>query len=244
MKSMHEKPEKIDLRLFEKSDETSSVDVATLIPLLDGIQKALLADIQKAIFVLKRFQESALESTEAEQQYQTVTGYLVAMDFEKHCLTLKYPPTDTELECYYSDEMEVKLFENRKELIQVTGHITYESDKETPKKLTNVDDIRVLDLAEFTLETISLDDSTDLQFNTPLVLTPALTEDKQYMKIENADLGIDVIAQTHDEIWDEVIAEVRHLWQFCAKEPDEKLGPAFLMNKNNLLKAIKEVSRD
>lgn len=188
--------------------------------------------------------QPALAHSEASEQYQTVTGYLVAIEFEERCLTLKYPPTGTEVKCYYSDEIESRLFENRKNLVQITGNVTYERDKETPKKITNIDDIQVLDLTEFTLETIPLDDSTELLFEPPLVLTPKLTECKQYMTLENTDLGIDVIAQTRDELWEELVAEVRHLWQFCAQAPDEKLGPAFLINKKNLLQAIRSVAKE
>lgn len=208
----------------------------------DGFSEIVLNG--KSRTTLRQFQESVLLSAESAQQYQTVTGYLVAMEFEERCLTLKYPATGTELKCYYNNEIEVELFENRKELIQVTGNITYDNDKETPKKLTNVDAIQVLDLTEFTLEMIQLDDSIDLQFDQPLVLTPELTDDKQYMTIENTYLGIDVIAQTHDELWEEVVAGIRHLWKFYAKEHDEKLGHLFITTKRNLCKAIKEVPND
>ena len=65
-------------------------------------------------------------SHQDEVSLRTVTGYLVKMDFESRCITLKYPTTNTELACYYTDSLEVELFENRRELVQVTGNVTYD----------------------------------------------------------------------------------------------------------------------
>ncbi len=178
--------------------------------------------------------------TPVDSSLQTVTGYLVAMDFDRHRIVLKYPPTDTELECFYNDELEVTLFENRRELLQVTGNVTYESDLETPKKIADVDDIQFLDMSDFTVDAFDVGGKT-LEFIEPLVLTTALTESCQFLTLRDDALGIDVVAQTRDELLDELHAELQMLWTTCAMQEDGKLSNEFLLQKKNLLAAIKEV---
>lgn len=182
------------------------------------------------------------ESAEENQdQYLTVTGYLVAMDFEKHSLTMKYPPTGTELECFYQDDLEVELFENRKGMIQVTGNVTYDPDKTTPKKITDVESIEPLDISEFILKSVPLDESALLVFKKPITLIPEQTESMQYLTVRHPFLGIDVMAQTRDELWEWVLDDLRDLWETCVKVDDDQLGDEFVQIKKNLMKSIDEV---
>jgi hypothetical protein len=188
---------------------------------------------------LKQFQEEEKTLTLEVTALQTVTGHLVKMDFESRCITLKYPPTKTELKCYYTDELEVELFQNRRELLQVTDNVTYRKDRETPKKITNVTDIQFLDLSDFILISFQYE-GTKLKFKKPLVLSPKLTESCQFMMLQEPELGIDVIAQTRKELWEELSAEIEVQWEHCAKQPDEKLGKEFIKQKNNLLAIVEE----
>ncbi|MDR2438176.1 MAG: hypothetical protein LBE12_02240 [Planctomycetaceae bacterium] len=190
----------------------------------------------KTIQKLKRFQEDEKNSMIVNQ---TVTGHLVKMDFESRCITLKYPPTKTELKCYYTDELEVELFQNRRELLQVTGNVTYEHNRETPKKITDVKDIQFLDLSDFILTSFQYE-GAKLKFKKPLVLSPQLTESCQFMTLQEPELGIDVIAQTREELWEELSAEIETQWEHCAKQPDKKLGKELIKQKNNLLAMIEE----
>ena len=193
----------------------------------------------KAGKVLKRFVDHHF--SQENVTLQTVTGYLVAMDFDKRLIVLKYPSTETELECYYNDELEVELFENRRELLQVTGNVTYcENDRETPKKIAAVDDIQFLDLSDFTLDSF-VAHGKELNFHESLVLTPGLTESCQFMTLRDEKLGIDVIAQTREELYEELLGELQMLWTTCAMQDDDKLGEEFLEQKKHLLAAIKEV---
>jgi hypothetical protein len=152
---------------------------------------------------------------------------------------LKYPPTKTELECYYTNEFETELFNNRRELLQITGNVTYEQDRETPKKIIDVKDIQFLNLSDFILTSFQYE-GTKLKFKKPLVLSPQLTESCQFMTLQDSELGIDVIAQTREELWEELSAEIETQWKYCAKQPDEKLGKEFIKQKNNLPAIIEE----
>lgn len=193
----------------------------------------------KTIQTLKRFQESIL--LQDETSLQTVTGYLIKMDFDRKSITLKYPPTNTELECYYNDELEdeLSLFENRRELLQVTGNVTYKNDCVTPKKIARVESIQFLDVSELFLESFVVDDQ-ELAFKEPLILTPELVESCQFITLRDEQLGIDVIAQTREELEEELRAELTMLWK-QSQMPDTELGKVFQEHKKNLLMAIKEV---
>ena len=191
----------------------------------------------KTVRTIKKIQESVL--THEEARLQTVTGYLVKMDFVRRCITLEYPPTNTELHCYYTDDLEVELFENRRELLQVTGSVTYERDKETPKRIVNVDEIQFLDLSEFILESFSLGD-TEIEFKEPLVLLPTLTESSQFITLQDEHIGIDVIAQTRAELVEELHADLKMLWEY-SQMPNDRLGKVFRARKEHFLAAIKEV---
>ncbi|MDR2169223.1 MAG: hypothetical protein LBP59_03685 [Planctomycetaceae bacterium] len=194
----------------------------------------------KAIQKLKQLQEDDKILTEEVTTLQVVTGHLVKMDFESRCITLKYPPTQTKLKCYYTDKIEMELFQNRRELLQITGNITYgEQNREIPKKITDVNNIQFLDLSDFLLTSFPYKGG-QLIFKKPLTLSPKLTESCQFMTLQYPKLGIDVIAQTRKELEEELSAEIETQWEYCAKQPDEKLGKEFIKQKNNLLASIEE----
>jgi hypothetical protein len=191
----------------------------------------------KTSLFIKKIQERVL--TKDEYSLQTVTGHLIQMDFEKHYITLKYPVTKTDLKCYYTNELEDELFENRRELLQVTGNVTYERDKETPKKIADVESFQFLDMSEFVLESFCID-GNEIEFKEPLILVPALTESCQFITLQDMRFGIDVIAQTRDELEEELDAELKMLWE-QSQQSDTKLGKTFQEQKRNFLAVIKEI---
>ncbi|GHT22523.1 hypothetical protein FACS189419_05200 [Planctomycetales bacterium] len=73
----------------------------------------------------------------------------------------------------------------------------------------------------------------------PLILAPKLTESRQYLTLQKLDWGIDVIAQTRDELLEELKAELRYLWNHCVELPDEQLGKTMREQKRNLLAVIR-----
>lgn len=95
-----------------------------------------------------------------------------------------------------------------------------------------------------TIELVKLNDNTYLIFDPPLFLIPKPTESGSNITVEYPDLGIDAIASTMEELIDELKAVIIHLWKYCVKEEDEKLGSLLVKTKRNLQDAIKEVSYD
>ena len=107
------------------------------------------------------------------------------------------------------------------------------------KKIVDVEDIQFLDLSEFVLESFSLDD-TEIDFIEPLVLVPSLTDSSQFITLQDERLGIDVIAQTREEIEEALLDDLKMLWE-QSQMPDDKLGKVFQYQKKNFLAAIKEI---
>ncbi|GHT13308.1 hypothetical protein FACS1894170_09150 [Planctomycetales bacterium] len=99
--------------------------------------------------------------------------------------------------------------------------------------------VRSNDLEDFCLTSFSVGDGNEKVLKEPLILTPKLTESRQYLALQKLDWGIDVIAQTRDELLEELKAELRYLWNHCAELPDEQLGKTMREHKHNLLAAVK-----
>jgi hypothetical protein len=186
---------------------------------------------------LKSIQAKCLKQN--RDYLQTVTGYLVAMDFAKQQITLRYPPTNTTLECFYQDNLEPELVESRRGLVQVTGMVTYNEDKETPKQISEVESIFILDQSDFVVKSFTTDSGKKV-LKKPLILTPTLTESSQFMTAAKPEWGIDAIAQTREELWEEIQAEFRIQWEKCVLQPDEKLGKVMCAQKHALLAAVKK----
>jgi hypothetical protein len=172
---------------------------------------------------------------------QTITGYLQAMDFEAHKITILYPENNRELECFYDEELETDLLETRRDLVQVTGTVVVD-DHGIPQKIQAVTNIQPLDLSDFIISEIACGECL-LQFREPLTLSPEPTETKQYLILRHDDLDIDVIALTREELLNELHEQIDVLWREYAKEEDARLTPAALVLKRRLLDAIQEVPR-
>ncbi|MBA3756881.1 MAG: hypothetical protein H0X02_11915 [Nitrosomonas sp.] len=172
---------------------------------------------------------------------QTVTGKLQAIDFGARKVTIFYPPTSRELECFYSDDVEELLVENRRDMIQITGRVVLD-EHSLPKKISEVQDIRDLDLSPFKVSQIPFGNQA-LRFREALEIEPKLTEDKQALTLEHAELGIMVLGATREELASELHSQITFLWKEYAQEEDSKLDEHALAIKNKLLAAISEILR-
>jgi len=93
-------------------------------------------------------------------------------------------------------------------------------------------DLSPVTVTEFTV------DGVKRTLKEPLILIPQLTEDRKFMFLENNDWGIDVAAETREDLMRELSEEFEFLWKHCVEKPDEKLGIAFLKWKKTILSAI------
>lgn len=183
--------------------------------------------------------ESWLIKAEETDTVMTVTGEMIRIDFDRNLLTLRYPPTNRELECIYVQDIEDSIIESRRELIQVTGRFTLDTDGH-PKSLTDVTRIEPVDLSSFTFESVE-QNGRQLKIDPALVLEPALDEESsQLLVVNDESLNLNVYAQTREQLADDIVSELFFLWDEFATEAPEQLTPKAMLLQGNLLSRCKE----
>jgi hypothetical protein len=168
-----------------------------------------------------------------EDTVMTVTGELIRIDFARRTVVLLYPPTRTELECLYVDELEETMIENRRGLIQATGQFTLDGDG-NPKSLTNVTQLEPVDLSPITLKTVQWQGRT-FQFTYPLLLEPQLDEESsQLYVVENIDLALISYAQTREQLLQDISEQIAFMWDAYVDTKDV-LAPDALKLRQRLV---------
>lgn len=176
--------------------------------------------------------ESWLIKAEEIDTVMTVTGEMIRIDFDKNLLTLRYPPTNRELECVYVQDIEDSIIESRRELIQVTGRFILDADGH-PKSLTDVTRIEPVDLSSFTFEVVE-QNGRQLKIDPALVLEPILDEESsQLLVVDEESLNLNVYAQTREQLADDIVSELFFLWdEYAAEDPENLTQKARLLQEN------------
>jgi hypothetical protein len=170
----------------------------------------------------------------------TITGRLVRIDFDKKTLFLNYAPSHREIECVYTDDLEETLFEERRNLIQVTGTFTVDSQG-VPEKIRKVLKIEELDLSPIEMFTVEYA-GRKLSIDPPLQVVPALDESEQLLTALVGNIGLDVFAPTREELVDEVSEQIFFLWDTYALSSDEDLTESARKLKFNLLAQLEDIT--
>ncbi|MBI1292234.1 hypothetical protein GC173_13490 [bacterium] len=171
---------------------------------------------------------------------ETVTGRLTTISFEERRVTIFYAPKNRELDCVYSDDIEPMLFENRRDLIQVTGQVVKDEEGH-PKKIIEVEAIEELDLSPILLDQVPFRDGLAIRLRERLSLQPALSETEQFMTLEHEALQIDVFAPTRERLWNELLEQVRMLWAEYGGASDEELSAPALQFRETLRAAMEVI---
>ncbi len=183
--------------------------------------------------------ESWLVQAEEADAVMTVTGEMIRIDFDKNLVTLRYPPTSRELECTYLQDIEDSIIESRRELIQVTGRFTLDTDGH-PKSLTDVTRIEPVDLSSFTFESVE-QNGRRLKLDPALMLEPSLDEESaQLLVVSDESLNLNVYAQTREQLADDLVSELFFLWDEYATENPDNLTPKAQRLRESLLSRCKE----
>ena len=180
-----------------------------------------------------------LKRAEAIQEVRTITGKLEKVHFLERKLTLIYPVTERELDCFYDEAIEESLLAQRRGLIQVTGQVVLDEDNH-PKKIVEVESISGVDLSPFQVVEVAYG-SGKLQFNHPESLVPTLSGDLQLLCLEKPELALDIHAETRDQLAIELQEQVVMLWEEYARADDTDLSQPAKELKRRLLAALKEV---
>ena len=161
------------------------------------------------------------------------------IDFDEKKITITYPVNHKALDCFYNEEIENMLFDNRRELVQVIGKVILD-ENEQPKKITDVISIQDIDLTPIELDDIIYNNKTKLHFKKSIVLTPTLDDTKQLYTINYPEIGLNAFAYTRQEIMDDIKSDIIYLWEEYVKS-DDKLSEDAEILKNNLKDIIEEV---
>ena len=204
---------------FPKSEEKIYVEI-------NNIQKNVTTIIDKI--------------TNIVEEYMTVvTGRLAGIDFEEHKMTIIHPMTKRQLDCFYNEDVESLLLENRRELVQITGKVILD-DNEQPKKITDVVSIEKVDLSPIEFDSFEYNNKK-LKLKKHYVFFPKLDETEQLYVIEDEKLGLNLFAYTRQELCKDIISDIYYLWEEYAKEDDKVLSEDAKILKNNLISLIEEV---
>lgn len=185
--------------------------------------------------------EPLLRPAETQREIQTVTGRLQAIDFVKHVLRMHHAPSRRVLECFYEEDVESMLLDNRRDLIQVTGQVVLD-DQGQPKEIVAVDQIWDLDLSPLSLSEMNVR-GMHLRARQPLELAPALSEDEQLVCLAYEPWSLDVFAPTRKELLVEAKEQLFVLWQEYAQASDDVLSEPAQRVKRKLLEDWVEVGR-
>lgn len=194
-----------------------------------------LFDVQTIPFV-----QDTLVPVAQREASRVVTGELKNIDFIERKLTIIYPPTSKELECFYDEALEDLLYERRRDLIQVTGRVVLD-DQDRPKQIIDVTDIRDLDLSPLEISVLRLKAIT-LRIAPPLIVEPNLDESRQLLCIESGEFDISVFAPTREALLNELQEHLAMLWQEYALANDNELDAHAIQLKQSLLARLTEVA--
>lgn len=174
-----------------------------------------------------------------EEHMGIITGRLKSINFDERKIVIQYPVTKKDLDCFYNDDIEDMLIDNRRQLLQITGDVTLDDDN-YPRKISDVINIQEIDLSPILLSEISYGDLT-LRFKNPVHLIPELDETEQLYKVSFQDLCIDINEYTRIDLENAVSEHIVFLWNEYAKEKNENLTNEAIILKNKLLQLIEEV---
>lgn len=144
------------------------------------------------------------------------------------------------LECIYDDDVEPMLLENPRGLIQVTGRVVADEEGH-PRKIVEVEDIREIDLSPFVVHEVTVGDLR-LRAQSPIALTPTLSESEQLLCLEHAPWNLDVFAHTRQELAAELREQIAMLWTEYAMDDDANLAEPARRLKASLLRSFTDVS--
>lgn len=174
-----------------------------------------------------------------EEYMAVVTGHLVSIDFAEKKIVVIHPVTKRPLDCFYNEEIEDMLLENRRQLVQITGMVVLD-ENDQPKKITDAVSIQEIDLSPIEIDCVDCE-GTKLHFKNRLVLVPKLDDSEQLYTISHPEFKLVTFAYTRQEITDNIKSDIAYLWCEYAKASDDTLTQDALELKHNLLSSIEEL---
>ncbi len=181
-------------------------------------------------------------SKQQREESQTITGELQSIYFRERKLEIIYPPKDRLLDCYYDESIEDLLYENRRQMIQVTGRVIVD-DLGMPKKIVDVTNIQDLDMNDFEVKRVK-SEGIFLSAKNKIIIKPFLDESKQLICLDDEEIGICVYAETREKLLEELNAQIIMLWREYVLAPETDLSADAIILRHALLATFSEEAPD
>jgi hypothetical protein len=177
---------------------------------------------------------------DAEAVSRSVIGRVEAIDFGERKLRLIHPVTKRAFDCFYSEiaEAEAMLLENARELVQVFGDVEVDGRGEVIKVVETLE-IRPVDLRPIPVSSFIVDNVRVVHRGT-LYLKPELDEGQHLLILRDDSVGIDLFAESREELEATLQHELRLLWRDYAHAPDDTLTMDAQELKAKLLSSFSE----
>lgn len=173
-----------------------------------------------------------------QYETKTIAGELMRINFDQHRIVVKHEPTDKLLECSYNPEDEDAILENRDGYLLISGLIELDAGG-NPDKISNVTDIRFLDLSPVKISRI-ISENLVLELKKPLVIEPVFEDQEVVLYFD--DLNILAAGQDRDDAIKDFEDDFVWLWREYAMAEDQMLSDGALTLKKSLLHMVGRVS--
>lgn len=165
-----------------------------------------------------------LEMFTQAESVMTVTGELIAIEFDVNKVSIRYPVNKQIIDCFYDAEIEDEMIDSRRRFVQVTGTFTLDRDF-NPIKLVNCTRIEPVDLSPLELSVVNYDGHT-YRFKQAHELSIELDEEtNQLFCVGKNNFGLIAYATTRDELVEEIAIQIHFLWQEYARCDSALLTP-------------------
>jgi hypothetical protein len=172
------------------------------------------------------------------QQETAVIGELLSINFAEKKLSIRYEPTQQEIECSYLEEIEDTIVDARRGFFQVVGQFVLDRDG-NPKRLTDVSSVEPIDLGPAEFPEIDFENYR-LVINPPILVVPELEpETKQYFVATIEELGFSLYGRTRDALLQDFEEQLRFAWREYGLAGDEELTEDARELKNRLVARLR-----
>jgi hypothetical protein len=151
---------------------------------------------------------------------KTITGELMRINFDQHRIVVKHKPSEKSLECSYNPEDEDAILENRDGYLLISGLIELDAGG-NPDKISNVTDIRFLDLSPVKISRI-ISDGLVLELNKPLIIEPVFEDQEVVLNYD--ELNIISVGQDREESIKDFEDDFIWLWREYVMVEDNNLS--------------------
>jgi hypothetical protein len=179
-----------------------------------------------------------LESTPDERE-MAVIGELLQINFAEKRLVVRYPPTGTELDCSYLEEVEDSIVDARRGMFQVTGQFVLDANGH-PKRLTDVRSVQPVDVSQAIIAEVAFA-SGRLVLSPPVSFDVSLDPDTQQCFLASIpEFGFNIGGLTRDALLQDFEQHLQFAWEEYALADEDELTEDAKALRSELLARVRQ----